>query len=76
MSIMRFTAAHVVGRAFAFDPDAQAVQHGVGVEWQIGGIHVTDSFGQKAKILPTASGTTVSSPQVCTNLFSARQPVQ
>ena len=66
----------VVGRAFAFHPDAQAVQHGVGVKREIGGIHGRTPLGQKAKILPTASGVTVSSPQVWTSRFSARQPVQ
>ena len=75
-SIMRLTDGRVVGRAFALDPDAQAVEHGVGIEWQFGSVHVADSLAQNAKILPTASGTTVSSPNVRASWFSARQPVQ
>ncbi len=66
----------VVGRALALHPGAQPFQHGVCVERQFGWIHVLVSLVQNAKILPTASGTTAFSPQVCTRLLRARQPVQ
>ena len=66
----------VVGRAFALDPNAQAVEYGIGIEGQFGSVHVADSLAQNAKILPTASGTTVASPNVRASWFNARQPVQ
>src|SRR5262249_6970514 len=67
---------YLVGGAFAFHPDTQAVQHCVGIEWQVGWIHVSFSIVQNAKILPTASGATASSPYRCTSALRARQPVQ
>ena len=44
MSSMRFDGGGVPGRAFAFHPAAQALQHGLGIERKVGGVH-GDSLG-------------------------------